>query len=438
VVTSGSTPTAATTTAQVPVPGEVTGGWAPPAGAPISAATAMAVPPAGWTSNPVTPAASGGLPPAGQVGWTPAPAMSVANGWAPPAGTPIGTAPVVATGPVGWTPTFASTGAATGRVGSSFALQLRTDEERSDTSTNSSPASAASTGNSPVTIDTGSTDLGATPTCAGADDAAVSDALRSVARLKMSPTKVMSLPRLRLPAPAYGPKVARALKLRRDRVRHQRGEKVVGGPATVVATPPAAPSEEMMSAPAMFGATVSPARDVEEAHVPNASQESGKTEENAPISDGSRKRCWMGKDEDCGCTGFVQIRVQSSQGPPGKRLRMTERLCARPGSARTRSAHNPTIAWALEQRRTRNLRGSSQVVRSAEGRPDSPSDFWDRANQRSVSTAVVDAIRARADWTAQSSQSFASREVVLKPGTKRGVEGVEEPAEPSRKRRRRW
>jgi len=320
----------------------------------------------------------------------------------------------------------------TGRVEAPFASQLRTDEERSGTSTNSSPASAASTGNSPVTVGTEPTDADTTPTRKGAEDAAMSDALRLVARLKISPTKVMSLPRLRLRAPAYGPKVARALKLRRDRLRRQRGEEVVGGPAT------AAPSEGTMSAPAMLGAAVLPARDVEETPVPNASQESGKTEENAPISDGSRKRCWMGEDADCDCTGFVRIRVQSSQGPPGKRLRMTERLCARPGSARTRSAHNPTIAWALEQRRTRNLRGSSQVVRSAEGRPDSPSDFWDRANQRSVSTVVVDAIRARADWIAQSSQSFASREVVLKPGTKRGVEGVEESAEPSRKRRRRW
>ena len=390
-----------------PVIGAVTGGWAPTAGTPFSAAPAVAAGPAVWAPNPVTPAAGGWFPAAVQVCWTPAPAMPAANGWAPTAGTLIGTAPAVATGPVGWTPTFVSSGAAIAAGGPEgpAATQMQTDEDFPD--------------DSPVAMDCESTDEATTPTRKGADDAAMSDALRSVARPKMSPTKTRSLPRLRLPAPAYSPKVVRALKLREARLRRQRGVELVSGPA-------------------MLGATAPPAKDVEMPPVPNASQESGETEEKVPISDGSRKRCRTGEDEDCGSAGFAEIRVQPSGGPPGKRPRMAESCCVRSGSARTRSALNPTIAWALKQRRTRNLRGSSQVVRPVVGLPDSPSNFWDRADLRSVSTTVVDTIRARADRIALSSRSSASREVVLKPGTKRVVAGVEDPVEPPQKRRRRW
>jgi hypothetical protein len=266
----------------------------------------------------------------------------------------------------------------------------------------------------------------------------MADVLRSMARLRISPPKFRSLPRLKLPTPAYSPKVVRALKLREARLRRQRGVGVVGDPATVFAMAPPARDVERVSGPTTLGATALPARDVEVAPVPDASQERGEMEEKVPISDGSRKRCRTGEDEDCGSAGSVRIRVEPSPGPPSKRLRIAESSCVRPGSARTRSAHNPTIAWALEQRRRRNLRGRSQVVRPVGSLHNSPSNFWDRANLRSVSTAVVHTIRARADWIALSSRSSASREVVLKPGTKRGVEGVEDSEEPSKKRRRRW
>jgi hypothetical protein len=317
------------------------------------------------------------------------------------------------------------------------ATLMRTDEDPSDTSQDCSPSSANSSANSSIAMEPESPDVITTPSHNPAVDAAMADVLRSMARLRISPLKFRSLPRLKLPTLAYSPKVVHALKLREARLRRQRGVGVVGGPATVVTIAPPAREVERVSGPTTLGATALPARDVEVAPVPDASQEKGETEK-IPNSDGSRKRCRMGEDEDCGSAGSVQIRVEPSLEPPSTRLRIAESSCVRPGSARTRSAHNPTIAWALEQRRKRNLRGSSQVVRPVEGLPDSPSNFWDRANLRSVSTAVVHTIRARADWIALSSRSSASREVVLKPGTKRGVEGVEDSEEPSKKRRRRW